>query len=110
MTSQAPPGMPAEGSTRQGPSQLRLYVTPGTPNSTRAEHNLRTALGEMQRRDLILRLEVVDVSAHVKLALSEGVIVTPTLVGRSRKARLVILGDLSDATKLRLFLETLCET
>lgn len=86
------------------PSQLRLYVAQGTPNSTRAEQNLRTALDEMEPADSPLLVEVIDVSTHVKLALSDGVIVTPTLIGRRRDERFTILGDLSDEPKLRLFL------
>jgi hypothetical protein len=96
--------------TRLGPSQLRLYVARGTPNSTRAEHNLRTALDEMDGRDPTLQLEVIDVSTNVKLALSDGVIVTPTLIGRSRNQQRTILGDLSDTPKLHLFLGSLGET
>jgi hypothetical protein len=57
-----------------------------------------------------LQLEVIDVSAHVKLALSDGVIVTPTLIGRGQNERHTILGDLSDTAKLRLFLGGLCRT
>jgi len=102
--------MATETSNIQELSQLRLYVAPGTPNSTRAEQNLRTALDEMERRDTALRLEVIDVSKHVKLARSDGVIVTPTLVGCNRKARLTILGDLSNAPKLRQFLGDLYGT
>ncbi len=91
------------------PSHLRLYVARGTPNSTRAEQNLRTALVEMDVADKALHLEVIDVSTHVKLALSDGVIVTPTLVGGGRNGRHTILGDLSNTQKLHLFLGTLQE-
>ncbi len=105
MTSRAPPESPA----KRGPGQLRLYVAQGTPNSTRAEQNLRAALDELDGGDVPLGLEVIDVSAHVKLALSDGVIVTPTLIGRGDRERHTIPGDLSDTSKLRLFLGTLLE-
>jgi len=88
---------------------LRLYVAQGTPNSTRAEQNLRTALNELDGGELTLLLEVIDVATHVKLALSDGVIVTPTLIGRGRNEQHTILGDLSDTPKLHLFLGTLRE-
>jgi hypothetical protein len=110
MTPRAFPDLTANHTTRLGQSQLRLYVALGTPNSTRAEQNLRTALGEMSGGNVTLQLEVIDVSAHVKLALSDGVIVTPTLIGRGQNERHTILGDLSDTAKLRLFLGGLCRT
>jgi circadian clock protein KaiC len=58
---------------------------------------------------LAVQLEVLDVSAHVKLALSDGVIVTPTLIGCCRVQRHTIVGDLSDAPRLHLFLGSLDE-
>jgi hypothetical protein len=109
MTLRSRSNLPAAPSVKPDPSHLRLYVAQGTPNSTRAEQNLRTALDEMGAGDGTLRLEVIDVSTHVKLALSDGVIVTPTLVGRGRNERHTILGDLSNTPKLHLFLGTLRE-
>lgn len=110
MTSRALPTLKTNHATRLGQSQLRLYVARGTPNSTRAERNLRTALGEIGGGDGTPQLEVLDVSAHVKLALSDGVIVTPTLIGRGRNKWHTIVGDLSDTPKLQLFLWSLGET
>jgi hypothetical protein len=109
MTSRTLPGLPSNRTTRLGTGELRLYVARGTPNSTRAEQNLRTALDEMDSGDGSLRLEVIDVSTHVKLALSDGVIVTPTLIGRGQNELHTILGDLSNTPKLRLFLGTMRE-
>ncbi len=107
MTARATSALPRKQTTKLGPGQLRLYVAQGTPNSTRAEQNLRIALDAMDGGDAALHLEVIDVSTHVKLALSDGVIVTPTLIGRSRNERLTILGDLSNTPKLHLFLGNL---
>ena len=107
MTSTALPELPATQATRLGPSQLRLYVARGTPNSTRAEQNLRTALDQLEGDGVILSLDVIDVSAHVNLAVSDGVIVTPTLIGRSGNARQSVVGDLSDTPKLNEFLGSL---
>jgi hypothetical protein len=101
------PELPGKQATRLGPSQLRLYVARGTPNSTRAEQNLRTALDQMDGDGVILRFEVIDVSAHVNLAVSDGVIVTPTLIGRGGNEWHTIVGDLSDTPKLNEFLGTL---
>jgi hypothetical protein len=109
MTSSASPNGPMRQTTRPEPGQLYLYVARGTPNSIRAERNLRAALDELGHGDDALQLKVMDVSKHVKHALSDGVIVTPTLIGRGRNERHTILGDLSDTTKLSLFLKTLRE-
>jgi len=109
MTLPVLPELPAKQATRLGQSQLRLYVTRGTPNSTRAEQNLRTALDQVDGDGVILSLDVIDVSAHVNLALSDGVIVTPTLIGRGINAWHTIVGDLSDTPKLNQFLGTLRE-
>ena len=105
MTSRELPDSLTKPTTRLASSQLRLYVATGTPNSTRAEQNLRAALDELDNGEATLRLEVIDVSTHVNLALSDGVIVTPTLIGRGRNERHTILGDLSNTSKLRLFLQ-----
>jgi circadian clock protein KaiB len=110
MTSRARPDLETGHAQRPGQSQLCLYVARGTPNSTRAEKNLRTALDEMDSGDLTPQLEVLDVSAHVKRALSDGVIVTPTLIGRGRNKWHTIVGDLSDTPKLQMFLGSLSET
>ncbi len=56
---------------------------------------------------VILKLDVIDVSAHVSLAISDGVIVTPTLIGHGRNEWHTIVGDLSDTPKLNQFLGTL---
>ena len=107
MTARATAALPTKRTTKLGPRHLRLYVAQGTPNSTRAEQNLRIALDIMDGGDAPLHLEVIDVSTHVKLALSDGIIVTPTLIGRGRNERLTILGDLSNTPKLHLFLGNL---
>ncbi len=87
--------------------QLRLYVVRGTPNSLRAEQNLRSALTVIGAAATACDPEIIDVINNSSLAMSDGVIVTPTLIGRSGVWRQIILGDLSDATRLQLFLNTL---
>jgi hypothetical protein len=91
------------------PGRLRLYVARGTPNSSRAEHNLQIALRELPDLGKSLCLEVVDVFLHARRAAGDGVIVTPTLIGRSAGKRHTLLGDLSDGKRLRLFLITLSD-
>jgi hypothetical protein len=87
--------------------QLRLYVVHGTPNSIRAEKNLRLALTEISSDPTVCEPEIIDVVNNAGLALGDGVIVTPTLVGRRGASRQIILGDLSDMDRLRLFLRSL---
>jgi hypothetical protein len=79
---------------------LRLYIAATTPNSQRARTNLQAAL---QNPDIgpDYKLEVIDVLADAKRAVTDNVIVTPTLVALGPKLRLVMIGDLSDAAKLR---------
>jgi hypothetical protein len=86
---------------------LRLYVARGTPNSVRAEHNLRVALSAMGGRAAGFGLEIVDVFTRPKLALADGVIVTPTLSACRSGVRHVILGDLSNQSKLQTFFDML---
>jgi circadian clock protein KaiB len=86
---------------------LRLYVAGSTPNSTRAESNLLAAIKEMDAGDGSLELEIVDVFTHPKRALTDGVIVTPTLIAIVANGRKTIMGDLTDGAKLKLLLASL---
>ena len=86
---------------------LRLYVAGSTPNSARAESNLLAAIKEMDAGGGRLELEIVDVFTHPKRALTDGVIVTPTLIGIVANGRKTIMGDLTDSAKLRLLLTSL---
>jgi hypothetical protein len=90
------------------PRNLRLYVLRGTPNSTRAEQNLELALAEIGGPAATIKPEIIDVVTSSRLALNDGVIVTPTLIGRRGEWCQTILGDLSDMKRLQLFL--LCLT
>ena len=82
--------------------RLRLYLAGSTPNSQRAEANLDEALREFSGRDF--DVEHIDVLLDVKRAVTDSIIVTPTLVAIGRKTRLMIIGDLSDSKKLHAFL------
>jgi hypothetical protein len=79
---------------------LRLYVASWTPNSQRAEANLDAALREFTESPGH-NVEIIDVLADGKRAVTDSVIVTPTLVALGPKRRLVMVGDLSDPGKLR---------
>jgi circadian clock protein KaiB len=83
---------------------LRLYIASTTPNSERAKANLDAALRDFT--DLPrFSVEFVDVLADAKRAVTDNVIVTPTLVAIGPKRRLVMIGDLSDSNKLQGLLQ-----
>ena len=52
------------------------------------------------------RVEFIDVLADAKRAVTDNVIVTPTLIALGAKQRLVMIGDLSDAGKLEGLLKS----
>ncbi len=85
----------ARSPTRDRETTLfRLYVADETPNSVRAVANLQSIGKEyLQGR---YRLELVDILQEPLRALSEGVLVTPTLVRLSPLPVRKIVGDLSD--------------
>jgi len=87
--------------------RIRLYIARATPNSTRAENNLKAALTCIDGAADGLELEIIDVFSEPKRAISDGVIVTPTLIGLKDRQRLTMMGDLSDDGKLKQLLETL---
>jgi circadian clock protein KaiB len=73
---------------------FRLYIAEGTPNSVRAMANLKSVCQEyLHGRH---KVEVVDILQEPLRALSEGVLVTPTLVRLSPLPVRKIVGDLSD--------------
>ena len=81
-------------------AQFRLYVANETPNSVRAIANLQ-AICQQYLRDRC-KIEIVDILQEPLRALSEGVLVTPTLVRLSPPPVRTIVGDLSEtATVLR---------
>ena len=94
-----PPNLPAV--------RLRLYIARSTPNSVRAERNLSTALNGIKNRRCRAELEVIDVFAQPKRAITDGIVVTPTLMGLGLGKKIVLMGDLSDGTRLDRVLQDL---
>ena len=94
------PGAAANSGAKGNEICLRLYVASTTPNSERAMANLDAAL-----RDFSVvpgyRVELIDVLADAKRAVTDNVIVTPTLVAIGPKRQLIMIGDLSDSNKLQ---------
>ncbi len=82
---------------------LRLYITGCTAFSQRAITNLRQ-ICETELKGQY-EIEVIDVLEHPKLAESEKIIATPTLVRRLPEPVRKIIGDLSDHEKVLLGLD-----
>jgi len=91
-------------------AQLRLYVARSTPNSVRAQHNLAIALEALQTGIAVPPLEIIDVFAHPKRAITDGVVVTPTLIAIAAARRVVLMGDLADQDQLQRTLQELLAT
>ena len=81
---------------------LRLYVAGETPNSARAIANLQYICQKYLHGRY--KKEVVDILQAPLRALSEGVLVTPTLVRLSPLPVRKIVGDLSDRAAVLLAL------
>ena len=87
--------------------RLRLYVARSTPNSVRAEHNLAAVLDGLEHGRARPPLEVVDVFSEPRRAMTDGVVVTPTLIGLGLGKRVVLIGDLADRDRLETVLRDL---
>jgi hypothetical protein len=99
------PGAAATSGAKGNEICLRLYVASTTPNSERAKTNLDAALRDFT--DLPrFSVEFVDVLADATRAVTDNVIVTPTLVAIGPKRQLIMIGDLSDSNKLQGLLKS----
>ncbi len=103
----SPPTPTTPPAAEKARALLRLYVAKATPNSARAERNLMAALGALGREPGVLDVEIIDVFTQGKRAVTDGVIVTPTLIALGEGKRVMMMGDLTDTTKLNLLLEGL---
>lgn len=90
----SPRGASSTGAKKRGATVLRLYIAGGTLASLRAQANL-TAFCEQQEA-VVFDVELVDILREPLRALSEGVLLTPTLVRLSPLPIVKIVGDLSD--------------
>jgi circadian clock protein KaiB len=90
---------------RGGASGLPLYlfVAGDNPSSVAAQGNVQVALGRFETGHFAF--EIVNVFEFPDRALSNRVLVTPTLVAPSCARRLI--GDLSEPSQLHYFLQTL---
>ncbi|MGA3141347.1 MAG: circadian clock KaiB family protein [Xanthobacteraceae bacterium] len=99
------PGATATSGAKGNEICLRLYVASTTPNSERAKANLDAALRDSSASPGY-RVELIDVLADAKRAVTDNVIVTPTLVAIGPKRQLIMIGDLSDSNKLQGLLKS----
>jgi hypothetical protein len=84
------------------------------PTALCRQHNtkLRTCQGQSGcrvarfQRLAGYRVELIDVLADAKRAVTDNVIVTPTLVAIGSKRQLIMVGDLSDSNKLQGLLKS----
>lgn len=83
--------------------RLALFVAPNTHASTLAASHLRHALASYDPQTF--DLEIVDVFTEPRRLLREGILVTPTLLEKGLGQR--VIGDLSNASLLDYFLESL---
>jgi circadian clock protein KaiB len=75
-------------------TRFRLYIVAGTPNAGFAITNLQAICREYLRDRH--EIEIVDLLEEPLRVLSEGVLVTPTLVKLSPLPMRTIVGNLSD--------------
>lgn len=78
--------------------KLRLYVAGNSPNSLRARANLKTVCAGLSGP---VDLEIVDILLAPVRALTDGVLLTPTLVKLAPPPLLKMVGDLSDTLRVR---------
>ena len=88
--------------TKKAALQLRLYVAGNAPNSMSAIENAKAICEEhfAERYEL----EIVDMLEHPRRALTDGIIVTPTLLKLSPPPVRRAVGNLSDASQVLLTL------
>lgn len=82
--------------------RLRLYIAGNGPNSLRAVKNLHALCGEHFQDDC--KIEIVDLLLHPERALTDRVVVTPTLIRLRPAPEARAVGDLSDSAQVLLML------
>ena len=82
---------------------LRLYVNGASPQSVAAIENVRRICDEELAGQVAF--DVVDVRTHPALVIDDRVIAAPTLIKRLPEPLRQLVGDLSDADRIRRGLE-----
>ena len=86
------------GNSSNGAYVFQLYIAGGAPNSVRALANLYAICHKHFPESH--RIEVIDVLIRPFRALSDGIVVTPTLVKVSPAPEQQIIGNLSEEAEL----------
>jgi len=96
-------GQASEGEGRTAKYHLRLFVAGDEINSATAKASLDHICSEDLEGDC--RIEIVDILRDSRLALAEGILVTPALLITGPGLRTVVLGNLTDTGKVRAALQ-----
>ena len=96
-------GQASESDERTAKYLLRLFVAGGEINSATAKMSLDRICSEELGGDC--RIEIVDILRDSRLAVAEGILVTPALLITGPGLRRVVLGNLTDAGKVRAALQ-----
>lgn len=83
--------------------RLRLYVSGNAPNSARAVINARAICDT--RFPAAHDLEIVNILTDPQRAITDGIIVSPTLLKLAPRPVARLIGDLSDTARVLLALE-----
>jgi circadian clock protein KaiB len=75
-----------------------LYITESGPNSVQAIANIEAICEEHLKNNF--RLEIVDVLQYPRRALTDGVVVTPSLAKLSPLPAATVVGNLSDTREV----------
>jgi len=86
----------------KGRLRLRLYVAGNSPNSLMAAANTRSICEEHFASEH--ELEIVDLLEHPSRALSDGIVVTPTLLKLSPLPIQRVIGNLNDTGAVLMLL------
>ena len=91
----------AKRATKSPELRLRLYVVGSAPNSVRALVNIKAICAE---HFALHDLEVVDLLVHPLRAMTDGIIVTPTLLKLLPLPTQRVIGNLDDTSNVLLAL------
>lgn len=96
--SESPRAKLRRGKGRHSHYHLRLFMAGDGPNSKQALSNLRQICREHLKGRCTI--ETVDVVKHFAAAVKDNILITPALILVAPLPRVVILGNLSDRSKV----------
>jgi circadian clock protein KaiB len=87
---------------------LRLYIAGNTQKSNKAITNLKRYCGEELRG--LYTIEIIDLLEHPQLAEGDQIVAIPTLIKKLPAPVRILVGDLSDKTKVLVGLNIVHES